>query len=67
MAIEVSFEEGMEGKIGLHSLSGASVWYSEKIGMENLGVDQLEGNLEYFELAKGKALELKQQREKNGG
>ena len=67
VAIEVSFEEGMEGKIGLHSLSRASSWYSEKMGMKNLGVDQSEGNLEYFELTKEKALELKQEREKNGG
>ena len=67
VAIEVSFEEGMEGKIGLHSLPSASSWYSEKMGMKNQGIDQSESNLEYFELAKEKAFELKQQREKNGG
>ena len=64
VAIEVSFEEGIEGKIGLHSLPGASAWYSKKMGMKNLGIDQSESNLEYFELTKEKALELKQQREK---
>lgn len=51
-AINFSFEEEMEGRIGLHSLPGADVFYRDQIGMTDLGPDgSYPGRLNYFELS----------------
>lgn len=59
VAIEVSFEEGMQGRIGLHSLPKAVNWYQNKMRMKNLGPDISYQNLLYFELSSDVAAQLK--------
>lgn len=49
-AIQVSLNEGFEGRIGLHSLPQADRWYREKCEMTDLDKDPRKQNLRYFEM-----------------
>lgn len=55
-AIEVSFDEGMNGRIGLHSLPQAEKFYKEKCNMEDFGIDK-DKNMKYFEMSEEQAAE----------
>ena len=50
-SIGTSFDEGFSGRVGLHSLPGATGWY-KKMGMIPFGPDKDYQNLEYFEMRK---------------
>jgi len=52
-AIEVSIEEGFEGRIALHSLPQSEQFYSRF--MEDLGIDKKVEGLRYFELSEEQA------------
>lgn len=54
-AINLSFEEEMAGRIGLHALPGAERFYRVEMGMTDLGKDGDYGGLRYFELPASKA------------
>lgn len=49
-AIELSIEEGFEGRLGLHALSGATEFYEAKCGMTVVGQDAAKENLTYVEM-----------------
>lgn len=49
-AVELSVQEGFKGRIGLHSLPQADVFYRDKCGMADLGPDSACQGLRYFEL-----------------
>jgi len=49
-AINVSFDEGMEGRIGLHSLPQAEGFYKNVCNMEDFGIDA-DKNMRYFEMS----------------
>lgn len=53
-AVSQSIEEGMDGRMGLHSLPGAEEFYRDTVGMTDFGVDKDEPHkgLIYFELPK---------------
>ena len=48
-AVELSFDEGFKGRVGLHSLPQAESFY-EKEGMIDLGPDAQVQNLRYYEM-----------------
>ena len=50
-SIGTSSDEGLLGRIGLHSLPGAAGWY-KKLGMKTFGPDSDYYGLEYFEMSK---------------
>ncbi|TGS35833.1 hypothetical protein EN825_34620, partial [Mesorhizobium sp. M8A.F.Ca.ET.182.01.1.1] len=52
-AVSLSLEEEFGGRIGLHSLPGAEVFYRDAIGMTDLGADSegVHKGLRYFELS----------------
>lgn len=54
-AIELSRGEGFHGRIGLHSLSQASKFYSDTCGMSALGLDPHYDDLDYFEMTPSQA------------
>jgi hypothetical protein len=54
-AIEISNDEGFQGRIGLHSLPRSESFYL-KCGMSDLGVDGTYENLRYFEMTPAQAL-----------
>lgn len=49
-AVRYSVAVGFGGRIGLHSLQGAEVFYRDKIGMRDLGIDTGYEDLRYFEM-----------------
>lgn len=49
-AVELSRNEGFQGRIGLHSLSQAASFYSKTCGMSALGQDRHYEDLDYFEM-----------------
>lgn len=53
-AVQVSMSEGMEGRVGLHSLPAAAAWYL-KLGLKDFGPDRSVQNLNYFELSSQQA------------
>lgn len=53
-AIRTSLDEGFHGRVGLHSLPGASGFY-RKTGATSFGCDASYHNLEYFELSRDAA------------
>lgn len=60
-AIQMSFENDLKGRLGLHSLPKAESFYRDKIGLTDLGPDpdpRYQG-LRYFELSEARALEIK--------
>jgi len=50
-AVKRSFNLRYNGRIGLHSLSGAASFYRDKCGMADLGIDSNYENLRYFEMS----------------
>ena len=49
-AIQLSLDEGFDGRIGLHSLPQADKWYQIKCKMIDCGNDPYKQNLRYFEM-----------------
>jgi hypothetical protein len=49
-AVALSDDEGLKGRIGLHSLPQADDFYGHQCGMTDLGPDQGYQNLRYFEM-----------------
>ncbi|WP_159095513.1 GNAT family N-acetyltransferase [Stenotrophomonas sp. YAU14A_MKIMI4_1] len=50
-AIQESVDQGLKGRLGLHSLPQSDSWYAQRLGLEDLGLDadRYEGRLKYFE------------------
>jgi hypothetical protein len=48
-------EEGFHGRIGLHSLPSAELFYRDVIEMEDCGPDAAYQNLRYFEMTAERA------------
>jgi hypothetical protein len=55
VAVELSYEEGFHGRIGLHSLSQAATFYRGACGMTDLGPDSSYYGLVYFEMTETQA------------
>ena len=58
VAVELSKAEGFRGRIGLHSLSQAAVFYRKACGMTELGRDDSYHGLEYFEMTEAQAAQF---------
>jgi hypothetical protein len=54
-AVRVSTDEGFHGRVGLHSLPQAEVFYRDTCLMACLGADASYQNLPYYELTRDKA------------
>ena len=54
-AVDLSFDEELGGRIGLHSLPGAETFYRDVVGMTDLGADIKYYGLQYFELSNAQA------------
>ncbi len=54
-AVALSLEEGFKGRVGLHSLPQADIFYRDRCGMTDLGPDAAYQNLRYFEFTPGQA------------
>lgn len=61
-AIEDSLQEGLDGRVGLHSLSESKSWYEEKLKLNFLGNDSSYHNAPYLELTKERAKQLRDER-----
>lgn len=57
-AVQISIDEGMKGRVGLHALPNAATWYRDKLGLDSFGSDPSYHNLEYFELTEEHAKKL---------
>lgn len=57
-AVELSWEFGFHGRIGLHSLSGAEKFYREGCRMTELGKDTAHQGLMYYEMTEKQAEEF---------
>jgi hypothetical protein len=53
-AVNLSFEEELGGRVGLHSLPGAEQFYRDVVGMTDFGPDEGYG-MNYFELSSAQA------------
>lgn len=58
VAVQLSREEGLQGRVGLHSLPGAASWYLDKLGLVSFGPDSHYKGLEYFELKAEDAVKM---------
>lgn len=58
VAARTSVQEGFSGRMGLHSLSQSTPFYTGACEMQALGPDPNYGKLEYFELTAAKAADL---------
>ena len=56
-AVMLSFDEGFEGRLGLHSLPQADAFYRQ-MGMRDLGEDAKYQNLKYFEMTEERTREF---------
>jgi hypothetical protein len=54
-AIQTSIDAGFRGRIGLHSLPAAEMFYEEKCGFTRLGQDSSHQNLTYYEMTSTQA------------
>jgi hypothetical protein len=54
-AIESSRDAGFKGRVGLHSLPEAEIFYEQKCGFTKLGADSSHQNLTYFEMTQTQA------------
>ena len=61
-AVELSWELGYRGRIGLHSLSDAEEFYRDKCGMTELGKDAAHQDLMYYEMTDKQAEDFRQTR-----
>ena len=59
-AVELSWELGYRGRIGLHSLSAAEEFYRVKCGMSELGKDAAHQDLMYYEMTEKQAENFRQ-------
>src|ERR1017187_2324740 len=59
-AVELSWDLGYRGRIGLHSLPAAERFYRESCGMTELGKDAAHQNLMYYEMTDNQAERLRQ-------
>ncbi len=50
LAVRWSLSLGYDGRIGLHALPQAKVFYEQKCGMQDLGPDAAYHHLRYFEM-----------------
>jgi len=50
LAVQISFEEGFNGLIGLHSLEQAESFYRDRCKMIDMGIQLSESVLRYFEM-----------------
>jgi hypothetical protein len=57
-AVQISMEEGMNGRVGLHALPNAISWYRDKLELVAFGKDISYHNLEYFELSEERAQKM---------
>lgn len=57
-AAQLSIDEGFSGRVGLHSLSQSTPFYTNACEMQALGADARYHDLDYFELTAVKAAEL---------
>lgn len=57
-AVNLSLEEGFDGRVGLHALPKANNFYSDFCLMENMGPDPNYENLNYYELTAARASEF---------
>ena len=51
-AVQLSYDEGFHGRIGLHSLPQAEEFYRDTCGMQGCGPDQSYENLPYYEMTR---------------
>tara|TARA_A100001391_G_scaffold199723_1_gene183209 strand:+ start:1140 stop:1724 length:585 start_codon:yes stop_codon:yes gene_type:complete len=61
-AIQLSLDEGNQGRIGLHSLPQADTFYRDQCGMTDLGRDASKQSLFYFEMTEAQAVQYMQGR-----
>lgn len=54
-AVALSYEEGFQGRVALHSLRQADWFYRDVCGMTDLGPDQHYHDLRYFEMTPAQA------------
>src|SRR6266403_103710 len=54
-AVELSWELGYRGRIGLHSLAAAEPFYRDRCGMTKLGKDRGHQGLPYYEMTQKQA------------
>ena len=54
-AVQLSLEEGFRGRIGLHALPQAEIFYARNCGMTDLGNDIKKEGLRYFEMTPSQA------------
>ena len=54
-AVNLSFQEGFHGRIGLHALPQAETFYENACGMTAIGRDSKKQNLIYFEFSREQA------------
>ncbi|PYK00350.1 MAG: GNAT family N-acetyltransferase [Verrucomicrobia bacterium] len=59
-AVELSWDLGYRGRIGLHSLPKAEPFYRESCGMTELGKDAAHQNLMYYEMTDNQADRFRQ-------
>lgn len=57
-AVNLSFEEGFDGRVGLHALPKANAFYLDACLMQNMGPDPTYENLNYYELTAARAIEF---------
>ena len=50
-ALQLSIDNGMQGRLGLHALPQAETFYGNHVGMTDLGVDADTEGLHYFEMS----------------
>ncbi len=65
-AVNLSMEEELGGRLGLHSLSGAEDFYRDVIGMTDFGPDHGHHGMNYFELSSAQAQALLNPQDGNG-
>ena len=64
-AVQLSYEEGFHGRIGLHSIKQSESFYRDKCGMKEWGIDPDYQNLPYYEMTREIALSFTS--DSNGG
>jgi hypothetical protein len=65
-AVSLGFEEDLDGRVGLHSLSGADAFYRDVIGMTDFGPDDGNYGMRYFEMSSAQARAFLDQQGGNG-
>ncbi|MEL6224281.1 MAG: GNAT family N-acetyltransferase [Cyanobacteria bacterium J06627_8] len=51
-AVQLSYDEGFHGRIGLHALPQAEAFYRDDCGMHNCGPDASYENMSYYEMTR---------------